>query len=215
MSTTVERPELETAIADAELTDEEASRVRELVQEGGIAASAIAFVLGERDEPEPEEPAAPPAEAATGEPSKQQLKQLDAELVRHEKRVHEVMGPFVSGFAACEACNGVGLVPPGPPPPQPQSHEWFKACETCQGFGEVLTGSIRDGYTSRDCPTCRGRGYLEALNESGGSLAPQESAVASGAPPPPPVEQPAEAPANGGVASFGTPTWMGNPNLGA
>lgn len=214
MSTTEETTELETALREKELTPEEIVRVRELIAGGGQIDAAIAFVVKEREEPEPEEEEAQPPDELGEEPSAKQLKALDAECVRHAKRVHEVMGEFVSGFVACEACDGHGLTPPGPPPPRPQTHEWFKACETCQGFGEVLTGSIRDGQTSRDCPTCKGRGYLEALDGSGAALASQESAVAAGIPAPPPPAEPPPASANGAAQTFGVPAWMGNPELG-
>lgn len=214
MSTAVENPELEAAIAEAELTDEEAERVRELVAEGGLIVSAIPFVLSERETPdEPDEPDEPPDELGS-EPSREQLKKLDAEMVRHEKRVHEVMGAFVEGFVACEGCGGVGLVAPGPPAPEPRTHEWFKTCETCAGFGQVLTGSLRNGQHMRDCPGCKGRGYLEALDGTGAPLADQSSAVATAPTMPAPVEQPAVTNGDGAPVSFGTPPWMGDPAIG-
>lgn len=187
------------AAPPAEQTDEEKAAAEELARR--------------------EQEAVKPAHEASGEPSKRQLAALDKELVRHEAAIHDAMGEFVAGFVACEACSGVGLVPPGP---TPRPHAWFKTCPTCVGFGQVLTGSLSPGSEAVACPDCAGRGYLEAVDPSGTSLA--ELAKTGVAP--------SSAPSNGagGVElggaqepqaageqplKFGRPAWMGDPTIGS
>jgi hypothetical protein len=214
MSDVLTTEELELELEAAELEPDERERVRELVGEGGIPSEAIAWVLRERDEPAAESDQGAPIASAEGEPSAKQLKALELELVRHDKRVREVMGAHVAGFEACATCGGVGLMPPGAPAPVAQSHEWFKACDTCAGFGQVLTGSLRAGNEARDCPTCKGRGYLEALNPQGAPLAEQSSTPVPTSPAPVPPSEPAPASENGSGLTYGTPAWMGDPMLG-
>jgi hypothetical protein len=214
MTTDTHNEELEAAITEAELTDDEATQARELLAGGGQVAAIVPFILSEReggtggDNDDVEQPP-----AGTVEPTAKQLKALENELVRHEKRVHEVMGEFAAGMVTCEHCNGIGLAEPGEPEPELQPHDYFKGCETCAGIGLVKTGSIRPGNSTRDCPTCRGRGYLEALKDgqplaSAPSLAEAAPAIETAAPVPPAGEQAAS-----GV-TFGTPAWMGDPALG-
>lgn len=213
MSEIKQAAELEAAIAEAELTEEEADRIPALVAEGVPPTEAIALILEERDaEPEPDTPR-PAAEPELSEPSAKQIKALDAEQSRHERRVHEIMGGFVEGFEACEACNGVGLVPPGPPPPEPKGHEYFKACDTCNGFGQVRTGSLRAGHEARDCPTCKGRGYLEALSDAGAPLAPADGTTSNPYPTTTAGNENGHAAETAGELTYGTPSWMGDPNL--
>lgn len=213
MTQTAVNEELEAAIAEAELTDDEAAQARELVGQGGQVAAVIPFIVSERDGGvgEPDAPVEqPPAGAA--EPSAKQLKALENELVRHEKRVHEVMGEFAAGMVTCATCGGIGLAEPGEPEPELQGHEWFIECEKCAGIGLVLTGSKRPGNSTVDCPGCRGRGYLEALRDgqplaSGQSLAaPAPAELATG-------ETPAIAAPQEPALTFGVPPWMGDPNL--
>lgn len=214
MSTITEHAELEAAIAEAGLTDEEAELVKQLVEREELAVGeAVQAALDTRSEETPEEP----ADGEQGEPSDKQLAQLDRENERHERRVREVMASFVDGFVTCETCSGVGLVPPGPPAPELQAHPFFKRCETCEGFGKVLTGSLDPNHSSRPCPGCKGRGYLEALGEGGAPLA-DGGTIAPAAPPPPVTvaqgnEQtpPQRVP---GELSFGVPAWMGDPSIG-
>lgn len=213
MTQTAVNDELEAAIADAELTDEEAAQARELHGQGGDLAAIIPFIVSEREPIEPDDDA--PVEqpkAGASEPSKKQLDALEKELVRHEKRVHEVMGEFASGMVTCATCGGIGLAEPGEPEPELQPHEWFIECEKCAGIGLVLTGSKRPGNSTVDCPGCRGRGYLEAIRDgqplaSGPSLAaPAPAELATGETPA--IAAPAESP-----LTFGVPPWMGDPNL--
>lgn len=214
MSNIAELADLEASIAEAELTDDEADRVKAIAAEGVPVADAIAQVLSEREPEGDAEPELATPVDASGEPAPMQLKSLDREQARHEARVHAIMGVYVAGFETCQACSGVGLVPPGP---KPQSHEFFIACETCAGFGQVKTGSLRAGNEARDCPACKGRGYLEALDASGVPIADQNRpALAASAAP---VAAPPEAPNGNGAAetagvTFGTPAWMGDTSLG-
>lgn len=214
MSTITATAELEAAIAEAELTDEEAERAKAIAAEGLAPDEAVAAVVAEREPAEPPTPTPTPPEPESGEPTDKQLASLDREQERHEKRVREIMGGFVAGFEPCDKCSGVGLTSPGP---TAQTNENFKACDTCEGFGLVLTGSLRPGQESRDCPTCLGRGYLERLTEQGASVAPQPGTVAAplAVVPSPPLEPaPAENGATQPAERFGVPTWMGDPSLG-
>jgi hypothetical protein len=170
------------------------------------------------DEPDTDEPDPERERVQAMEPTREQLRELDVENERHEQAVHEIMGEFVAGFGACEACAGSGMVPPGP---EPQAHPWYKACATCEGFGQVLTGSLREPNNAVDCPQCAGRGYLEAVDSAGTPLA--ELAKQRGGNTAPIVAPVADLPAVDGAsppaaelepAGFGTPAWMGNPNIG-
>lgn len=214
MSAIPELVELEAAIAENELADDEAARLHELVDAGGPIRESVELILSER-EPEPEpEPAPEPTEPPSGEPTNAQFRALGKESDRHAAAVRKIMGPFAEGMVECEHCSGMGLAPAGP---EPQTHAFFKQCGTCAGFGLVLTGSSRPGNESRDCPECRGRGYLEALSESGAPLAEAGAQPPAPGPSPAPaiVPPPAESAANGHVEQrFGVPSWMGDPNLG-
>jgi hypothetical protein len=210
----VELEELETAIAAAELEEEEAAYVRRVVGEGGNVASAVAWVIDHREEPEPEPVDDVPAEEPAGEPTPRQLRSFEAELIRHDKRVREIMGAHVAGFEACETCGGAGIMPPGP---RPHTHEWFHVCQTCGGFGELVTGSLRPGHTSRECHDCKGRGYLEALTEQGLALAgdaPNAGNPAAFAPMPAVGAEGGNGSEPARVASYGTPSWMGDTSIG-
>lgn len=214
MSAATELAELEATIAEHELADDEAERLRELVNAGGPIEEAVRMIVADREpEPEPEpspEPTAPP----TGEPTDKQFRELAKETDRHATAVRRIMGTFAEGMTECEKCSGLGLAPAGP---EPQTHEWFKECATCAGFGLVLTGSSRPGNESRDCPACRGRGYLEALNEQGAPLAVEGANAAAPVPAiaVPPVSPPAELTQTAGAQPrFGVPSWMGDPGLG-
>lgn len=214
MSEAVAENELEQAIAAAELNDEEADLVRGLVGEGMDTTEAIAATLAESRDAEPPEAATTTAAEQPGEPSEKTLKALERELSKHEAAVQRIMGVHVAGFESCRECGGMGITPPGP---KPQAHEWFKACDTCDGFGLVLTGSLRDGFNSRDCPACKGRGYLEALDGSGQPLADGGALVPAPAPVAAPIaagDPPAAPPAPAGEPRFGTPAWMGDVSLG-
>lgn len=214
MSAVSELAQREALIAEAELTDEETERLHELMQAGGPLQETVELIVAER-EPEPEpEPAPQPTEPPSGEPTDKQFRALARESDRHAAKVREIMGPFAEGMVECERCSGMGLAPAGP---EPQTHAFFKQCDTCAGFGLVLTGSARQGHESRDCPECRGRGYLEALSESGAPLA--EAGPQASAPGPslaPTIIVPPAEPERNGHAEprFGVPSWMGDPGIG-
>jgi hypothetical protein len=213
MTVATEMAELEGAIGEAELSDEEAELARGLVGEGMPIAEAIAATLAERGDGANEPPAEGAAGAELGEPGGKQLRDLEKETDRHLERVHAIMGAHVADFDACDACGGIGLTPPGP---RPQEHEYFRACSTCAGFGQVKTGSLRQGQEARDCPLCKGRGYLEALDGQGQPLADRAASVPiPQAPSPAPVVELAPPATNGEqtAPTFGTPAWMGDPSL--
>lgn len=215
MSTAIDDRQFEELVAEHELTDEETEQLREMLGEGAVLEGAIAGVLANR---EPDETPTPVAAEQGEEPSDKQWKLLANENTRHERKVREIMGGFVDGFETCEPCQGAGIVPPGEPDPEPKTNELFRECETCIGFGQVLTGSKAPGHVFRPCPNCAGRGYEEQLAPDGRPIA----TVGTGAAPPAtlpaaPVSEleQAQAREGGGAPVFGTPAWMGDPNLGA
>lgn len=133
--------------------------------------------------------------AELGEPSKEQVQQLEHEIADHLTSVRSIMGGHVEGFGPCDTCGGMGLVPPTPPPVH---YANFKECDTCNGYGAVLTGARNPENANVNCPRCAGRGYLERT-------------IAPPTPPAPPVEggaPPAEAP-----DEWGVPSWMGDPAI--
>jgi hypothetical protein len=214
MSAVTDAAELEAAAAEHELAPEEAERLAELAKEGAPLAEALEQVLADR-EPEQPPPAVGPPEAE--EPTEKQWAAVARENERHERKVHEIMGAFVDGFEACGTCSGAGIVPPGPPPPTPKPHENFRVCETCEGFGLVLTGSIAPGHETRACPSCAGRGYEELLEADGRpvSISGPDAPPSIVTPPPPSHELPPGAQLEeAGGRRFGTPAWMGDPNIG-
>lgn len=215
MSTLTDTAELEAAIAEAELTDEEGELVKRLVVEEQLAPDeAIAAAIATRDE-QPQPPAPPAGEPEGEEPSSKQLRELVKENERHVAAVSKIMGGFVDGFEPCEKCDTLGLQPPGP---KPRTHSFFKACETCAGFGQVLTGSLEAQYQAVACPDCGGRGYLEAMVDNTPAVEVVKQLREQRAAAPRPLEPVALAPVvepAGGEVTFGRPSWMGDPGLGA
>lgn len=214
MSTVINQEELETAIAAAELDDDETRMVTAMVVEGaGTIEEAVAAALAARMmTPPPAETTGPPV--TSEEPTRTQIRDLVKENERHDDAVHDIMGGFVEGFVACDKCDGLGLEPPAPPV---KTHEFFRACGTCNGYGSVLTGSLEDQYRGIGCPDCGGRGYLEMLvdNTPAVELVKQLRAqrattqpVDLAAPPAAPLTAP---PLDVG---FGRPAWMGDPTVG-
>lgn len=61
---------------------------------------------------------------------------------------------------ACPTCKGEGKVPV---PEDPHT----RPCPVCYGQGRVLTGSSVQTEEARECPRCRGAGYLEQQREPG------------------------------------------------
>jgi hypothetical protein len=214
MSNATHLAELEAAIAEADLTPEEAQMVKQLVEREELAIDEAVQAAIQTREQEPAPDLGPADLEPAGEPTEKQLGNLERENDRHLDRVRTIMGSFVHGFEPCNECSGLGLTPPGP---KPQSHEFFAACEVCKGFGQVRTGSLRPGNEARDCPECKGRGYLEAISESGVALADNPAAPAASEPFVPfaggiqPQQTP---PAEPSRPRMGTPSWMGDPTLG-
>lgn len=214
MSAVTDAAQLEAAIAENDLNEAEAETLRLLVTESGTPLEDAVRELLESRDGTGQTLTLAAAEGPLGEPTEKQLRDLERAVQRHLERVRTIMGGHVAGFEECDKCGGYGLTPPGP---QPQTHEWFVACPTCEGFGQVLTGSLREGQQSRDCPQCKGRGYLEALGANGAPLA--DGGTPAGAAPPaaPQLEPPAAPPAdgaNGAGLQYGTPSWMGDASIG-
>lgn len=182
---------LDEAIAAAELDDDEAAKVRELVAGGGNPTAAIEFVIGERDAPD-EDPDLEPAPAAPPAPTFEvNPKKVEQEIGRHLEAMSELLGPAAEQYEPCEECGGAGVVIPGP---KMKGHEMYRACPTCDGHAYVLTGSKDPQWAKQPCPGCAGRGFQ--------------------------TKTPDAAPANGGAApviergeGYGTESWMGNPDI--
>lgn len=214
MSTTELSEELERTIAEHDLTEEHAIRVRELVDTGVPVLDAIRQAGEEQQAPEP--PAEPSADPAAGldEPTPKMLKTLQRETERYHAKVRAIMGGFVEGFVDCSTCGGIGLEPDAP---KAKTHPFFAECETCNGYGQVLTGSRDENNLGRDCPDCLGRGYLELLldNTPAVELVKQwrDQRAVTPAPQPPVVLEPSPEPP-AADARMGTPAWMGDTRLG-
>lgn len=214
MSALTNAVELDTAIAEYELTEEETETLRAVIAEGMPLEEAVAAVLADRQGAGPKVEREVEREELGDEPTPRQYRELEREAARHTEAVRSIMGPFAEGMVECERCNGIGLHEPGP---TPRTHEFFKACPTCNGFGEVITGSLHPGDESRACPACKGRGYLEQIGGDG-----QPLADASGSHVAAPIVQPqaangsegAEPAAPAAEPTWGTPAWMGDPSLG-
>lgn len=113
-------------------------------------------------------------------------KRLEAEQRRHEKALAGIFGSLDT-FDACEECGALGFVPQAlRDAPKPQPHPDYRRCETCQGFGMMATGSLRESYDTRPCPTCAGNGYMDRMQEEALQRAQQLSQGHVAAPPPPP-----------------------------
>lgn len=129
------------------------------------------------DEPEaaaPELPAFDPAE-------------LEKEQKRHEKALAKAFGGL-DAFDGCEHCGGLGVVPKGlEPAPEPKHHPEYLRCDECNGYGEMATGSLRDGYTTRPCNVCNGNGYIDLAAKDAADRARQllHQQQTQQAPPPP------------------------------
>lgn len=202
--------EVDRVIAEHDLSDEHAERVRELVLEDVPVLDAIKQAGDEGKKPAPK--AKPTDDAADGlsEPTPSMLKALQKASENYEKAVRGIMGSFVAGFVNCEDCGGLGLVEPAP---RPKPHPFFRECPTCVGYGKVLTGAREELTGSRDCPDCAGRGYLEAMLDNTPAVELVErmreqiraTQVQTLAVPIPPIE-------GGSTAelTFSRPAWMGD-----
>lgn len=91
----------------------------------------------------------------------EQAVEIEKAQAAYEKRIRKAIGPGVE-LETCEACAGMGLVPPGGMPDEPEllAHPNFKRCEACDGYGAVRTGSRLQGSDVASCIDCQGNGYL-------------------------------------------------------
>lgn len=172
------------------------SKVTELVEREAAEAERDDVRVGDEAAAAGAEQASPAAgEVADGEPSQQQVDQLERAIGDHLDRVRAVMGDNVAGFSPCSTCGGMGLEPPDPPIVQWNA---FRMCAGCNGYGQVLTGARNQANAAVDCPRCGGRGF--------------EQRTSAAPPAPPTTAATVEAPAV--VADeWGVPSWMGDPAI--
>jgi hypothetical protein len=127
-------------------------------------------------------PAADSGEDAIGKA----IPRLEAEALRHAKRVREIMGEDADGLTVCELCLPVipGYRWDGAPDQattervrvaigmpaldnyRPSATE--AVCDDCAGLGRVKTGSHVPQHETATCDGCKGKGYRETrprLNE--------------------------------------------------
>ena len=118
---------------------------------------------------------------------------IDAENVRHAKRLGEIMGDDAADLDMCPMCSDdiAGFIyAPGKAPLSDEAiarvrmaigmpvydtlvqPPWAQACGDCQGQGKVKTGSVVPGKETTDCPTCGANGWINTRRrpEQNGSL---------------------------------------------
>jgi hypothetical protein len=156
----------------------------------------------DEDEPtEPEEPETPaepePAADLTGP---QAQKAFDGAVTAFKSELLSIFG--VDDLATSDTPGVIGFVLPGFT--EQKTHENFTRCLTCNGYGTVLTGSMKAGAETRECPDqrCKGRGYWQKH-------------VPEAAPQPPTLVPLPSAQPNGSGEWGEAPAWMGDPNLSA
>jgi len=128
------------------------------------------------DDGEQESPLAPHPGEGLEEPSDAMIAELQAACNDHHDHVREIMGPFVSEFAPCETCNGIGLAYPAPAKPGLEPAPGLSVRTVCKGPGELETPSTRDGFDVIQCTNCGGKGYVGAMPTQ--SIADAHAAVA-------------------------------------
>jgi hypothetical protein len=171
------------------------SKVTELVEEEASAAEAETpdeeAAPDEEAESQEVEPQTQPDPEPSGDPTAEDIKAFRAEHARHEKALRKMMGDDFDLLVECDVCGSMGYKPPD----QLRTNEKYIRCETCDGAANVLTGSRDPNWYTQPCPGCGGRGFLEKM-------------------PAQPAGQPQ---ANGEqqAAQYGTPAWMGDPNVSA
>jgi rubrerythrin len=176
--------------------DEELSAGARLAAE---RADEVARYDAEHPPPEPEpEPEPEPAPTQPDPEVAAAARLLEQEEKRHRKALEKALGPEATA-RPCERCEGMGFIPPwlattDDDGPTFREHDQFQRCAACDGLGDVLTGSQRPGSELAGCPDCGARGFLEKIPA-----------------PAPLITQPA--PGNGDAASYGRPTWMGDPTV--
>lgn len=167
------------------------------------------------DEPEAEHP--DELAIAAQRDAEQHLKKVSQTADRYVKRLVELLGPELGGYAGCTLCDGF---PPGLVILEAVDDERrlnvkrqlgmetfedleadeteFKRCETCRGRGNVKTGSLKHNKETKPCRKCDGNGYID--------LHPGAPGAAANGDAPAPVEQlePGERPP---YDQWGTPSW--------
>lgn len=110
--------------------------------------------------------------------SNKALKQLDAEAIRHNKRVQEIMGDDSAFLVQCELCPPnlagwrfdsapsedvtarvrvvIGLPDLENYRPSATEHR----CDDCGGLGRVRSGSLIPAHEALLCDACHGKGYV-------------------------------------------------------
>lgn len=140
------------------------------------------------------EPAPDPAEGLE-EPSDLMIAELQASCADHHDQVRSIMGGFVEGWVACEACNGIGIAYPMPAGPKMEEAPGLQLCTVCRGPGELKTPSTRQGYEVIQCVNCGGKGYVGNLQGSTEAARaavdsfPQPTGDQSAIPPAPPAAE--------------------------
>jgi hypothetical protein len=134
----------------------------------------------EPDEPDGE-PEQPQSSAIDEKEIERRLQRLDAENVRHAKRVGEIMDDDATDLIPCPVCmDGIAgwIYPPDAQPLTAEAvsrirtviglpdYTTFKhapdatECPDCGGLGEVITGSHVPGYETKTCGRCGKTGWV-------------------------------------------------------
>jgi hypothetical protein len=169
------------------------SRAKQLADEEAARAE-VESPDGDEENGEGDETGAPqtdaPPEQPSDDPSVEDIAKFTREHERHAHELRAIMGDDFETLAECDFCGGMGYAPPQ----VLRTNDRYKMCDTCNGFGNVLTGSRIETSATAPCPACQGRGYLEKLSvpqPTGEHVAPQSN----------------------GADEYGTPTWMGSPDV--
>ena len=207
MSTVKEKAELEAAIAEHELSDEQAAALKGAIGEGVPLEEALAALVAPEPELEHVGAGYSSAEEESGEPDAWRLEELQGAMTAHAADVQRIMGPFVAGWDTCSHCGGMAVAPPEP---ELLENERFRRCPVCNGHAKVKTGSLAEQYALADCPGCGGRGFQERtdLPSNGAVQAPPPAVLPALSP------QPASGDNGAAEPQWGTPTWMGDTSIG-
>jgi hypothetical protein len=146
-----------------------------------------------------EEPSAPHALSEADLDKRGQ--KLDAENVRHAKRVSEIMADDAPNLIPCPVCmDGIAgwvflpevqQLPPeaitrirqliGLPDLTTYDQAKFATqCPDCHGMGEVKTGSLVNGFEVTTCETCKKQGWVRTTPYQANGTAPDEAPAVTG-----------------------------------
>jgi hypothetical protein len=160
----------------------------------------------EPTEPEPEPEPEPEAEPEAGA-KERSPEAIQAEFERIVGDFHATLVGFLGAteeLVPVALPGAVGFYMPGAI--ERRTTDDFKRCPVCNGHGTVDTTSLRAGWLEEDCPRCAGRGYLK--RQAAQPAPPVTPAVTGPTVYPAPVaSEPSE--------EWGTPAWMGDPNVHA